>query len=421
MIQTRNLSPGVTLRYYHDTRFKQGRLSLQFLQPMARETAAANALIPAVLLRGTKAYPDLRAITMHLDDLYGATVSDVVRRQGDHQAVGFCCSFADDRFALSGDQILAPVVDFLRQLLLDPLTEDGVFRRDFVEREKEARIRDIESVYDDKPLYAMNCLLETMCQADSFGIPRLGTAEQVEAITAESLWQQYQKLLHTSPVECFYVGSAPIEQVAALVTPVFAGLDRKAAALPPQTPFRDGGPQRHKSQVDTAQSILTMGFVTPVVNGDPCHAAMRVLNLIFGSGMTSKLFMNVREKLSLCYSIGSDYYGAKGIVTICAGIDGHQEQIVRAEILSQLELCRRGEITDGELRSAQAALLSGLGSVHDSPAAIENYYSSQAHSSHPLSVEEYRAAVEAVTAEDVAAAAQTLEEHSVFFLKGASQ
>ncbi len=421
MIKTMTLSPGVTLRYHHDTRFKQGRLSVQLLQPMAHETAALNALIPAVLLRGTRQYPDLRAITMHLDDLYGAGVGELVLRSGDYQGTGFVLHFTDDRFAMPGDEILAPAVDFLRQLLLEPVTEQGCFRGDFVEQEKDNRIQDIESVYDDKPLFAMNRLLETMCRADSFGIPRLGTAEQVADITPQRLWQQYQRLLKISPVEFFYVGAAPLEQVAALLRPIFGNLQRNAAALPPQTAFHDGGPQKQRRQVDTAQSVLTMGFTTPITAADPRHGAMRVLNLIFGSGMNGKLFLNIREKMSLCYSIGSDYYGSKGILTVSAGIDGEQEKTVRAEILAQLDACCRGEISGAELDAAKEALLSGLRSVHDNPGAIVNYYSTQALSGHPQSIEEYRAAVEAVTAEDAAAAARTLRLHSQYFLEGVAK
>lgn len=421
MIQTMTLSPGVTLRYYRDTRFKQGRISLQLLRPMFREDAAMNALIPAVLLRGTRQHPDLRAITMHLDDLYGATVADVVRRDGDYQALGFICSFTDDRFALPGDKILAPCVNFLRELLLDPLTLDGSFLPQFVDREKEDRIAAIESIYDDKPLYAANRLMETMCTEDSFGIPRLGTVEQVEAITPQGLYAHYRMLLRTSPVEIFYVGSAEPEQVADLLVPLFDGIDRQPILLPPQTAFQDGGVKHLRSQIDTAQSILTMGFVTPITNTCREHVAMRVLNLLFGSGMTSKLFLNVREKLSLCYSIGSEYYGSKGLLTVLAGIDADREETVRKEILAQLESCRKGQITDAELHCAKTALLSALRGVHDSPGSIENYYSGQIRSGCGLTVEAYRAAIEAVTLRDVTEAAATLQEHSVFFLEGVSQ
>ena len=133
MIETFELFPGVTLRCYPDTRFKQGCMSIQFLQPMKRETAAVNALIPAVLLRGCKDSPDLRSITLRLDDLYGAAVGTMVRRVGDYQTTGLYCNFIEDAYALQGDEILAPMIRFLGQLLLEPVLEDGVFHCRYVD------------------------------------------------------------------------------------------------------------------------------------------------------------------------------------------------------------------------------------------------------------------------------------------------
>ncbi len=421
MIQTLTLSVGVTLRCCPDARFKQGRLSIQFIQPMARETAAMNALLPAVLLRGTARHPDLQAITNRLDDLYGASVGDVVRRVGDYQGVGLTCVFTDDRFALPGDAIFAPVVDLLREILLEPLTENGIFTEKILESEKKSRILDIESEYNDKRLYAANSMMKAMCTADSFGLPRLGTVEEVAAITGEKLWRQYQALLRGSPVEIFYVGAARPEAVAAQLRPLFAGITREVEPLPPQTPFCDGGKQQQTQVVRGAQSQLCLGFTTPITNQNPRFAAMQMCNVILGSGMTSKLFLNVRERLSLCYSIGSQYYGTKGILTVAAGIDGEKEVQTKAEILAQLDACRRGEITQEELAAAREALLSSLRSITDSPGSIEGYFGTQVLSGFRLSVAEYRAAVEAVTAEDVAAAAATVEEHTGFFLKGVAQ
>ena len=135
MVQTIQLLPGITLRCYRDSRFKQGLLSIQFVRGMDREEAAVNALIPAVLLRGCQSAPDLRAITRKLDDLYGASVGVLARRVGDYQSIGLGCRFIADRYAMAGDRILAPTVDFLRQLLLEPVTEKGAFSAAFVEGE----------------------------------------------------------------------------------------------------------------------------------------------------------------------------------------------------------------------------------------------------------------------------------------------
>ena len=133
MIKTIELYPGVTLRCFPDSRFKQGCLTVQFLRPMCREEAALNALLPAVLLRGCQSAPDLRRITLKLDDLYGASVGALVRRVGDIQTTGLSCGFMDDRFALPGDRVLEPMLAFLEELLLDSPLEAGVFLPTFVE------------------------------------------------------------------------------------------------------------------------------------------------------------------------------------------------------------------------------------------------------------------------------------------------
>ena len=135
MIETTELMPGVTLRCCPDRRFKQGGLSLQLVRPMCREEAGLNALIPAVLLRGSVNHPDLRTITLKLDELYGASVSTLVRRIGDYQTTGLFCGFMDDRFALPGDRVMEPMLSFLGELLLQPCIRDGAFLPEIVESE----------------------------------------------------------------------------------------------------------------------------------------------------------------------------------------------------------------------------------------------------------------------------------------------
>ena len=418
MIQTTTLADGVTLRCFYDNRFKQGALSFQMVRPMAGGEASLNALIPAILLRGTEKHPDLRSITMHLDDLYGAAVGTMVRRVGDWQTTGLACGMMDDRFALPGDKVLEPMIDFLRELLLEPCLEDGAFRADFVESEKKNLIAAIESDLNDKRVYAMNRMLRNMCRADSLGIPRLGYTEWVAAADPKGLYDHYRKILRESRIDICYVGSAPAWQVTNLLKPIINALDRDYKALPGQTPFQDAGPSNEVELMDVAQAKLCMGYTTPITMGTEEFAAMQMMNTIFGSGMTSKLFQNVREKLSLCYSIGTSYYSAKGLVTLSAGINAADEEKAKAEIAAQLEAMCRGEITEGEMAAAREAILSGLRGIHDSPGAIENYYASAALSGLGWTPAEYRERIAAVTAEQVAEAAKKLTLHTTYILKG---
>ena len=421
MIETQTLLPGVNLRVCRDSRFKQGCLSFQLVRQMNKEEAAMNALLPSVLLRGTRRCPDLRSITEHLDELYGASVSPLVRRIGDYQTTGLYCGFMDDRFALPGDQVLRPMLQFLEEVLLDSPLEDGAFLPAFVEGEKKNLIATIESELNDKRAYAMGKLLKTMCRADTFGIPRLGESMDVALAEIPVLYAHYQKILRESPIEIFYVGSAEMEQVAQLLMPLLNRLERDYQPVKEQTPFQSCDPSDVAEEMDVSQGKLCMGFTTPITNRDPRFAAMQVMNVIFGSGMTSKLFQNVREKMSLCYSIGSGYYGTKGIVAVNAGIDFDKEQLTREEVLHQLAICQEGGISEAELRSAKEALLSSLRATHDSPGAIEGFYATAALSGLLYSHSGYMAAVEAVTVEDVVDCARKMKLHTTYFLKGGNQ
>ena len=418
MIQTIELFPGVTLRCCRDDRFKQGVLSLQFLRPMCSEEAALNALLPAVLLRGTNSCPDMRSITLRLDDLYGAAVGALVRRIGDIQCTGLSCGFIDDRFALEGDRIFAPMMAFMEELLLDPVLEDGSFCDAYVQTEKQNLIWAIEAQRNDKRSYATNQMLKTMCRDDSYGIPRLGEISQVEAITPRSLYDHYRKILTTSPVHVFYVGSADPETVADTLRPMLGKLAKDPISLPAQTGLQPGVLTEQEEILDVAQGKLCMGYATEIHLRDPRYPAIVCCNTILGAGMTSKLFMQVREKMSLCYDIGSGFHGSKGILAVAAGIEFEKKEIVQQEIAHQLQEICDGNITPEELTAAKEALLSNLRSTHDSPGAIESYYASAAVSGIGMTPEVFMEKLCQVTAEDVAEAAKTLQLCTVYFLRG---
>lgn len=421
MTQTFLILPGITLRCFSDHRFKHGCMSIQLVRPMCREEAAMNALLPAVLLRGSESCPDLRDITLRLDDLYGASVGALVRRIGDYQTTGFYSSFTEDRFAMAGDRILEPMADFLKELLLQPLLENGVFRDSFVESEKKNLISTIESQLNDKRAYAMEQMIRAMCANDTFGIPRLGEKEDVAAITPQALYAHYQKILRTSRIDVFYVGAAEPEQVAKLTKMVFGDLERSYEPLPEQTALKPTMETDKTEQMDVNQGKLCMGFVAPVTIRDEGFVAMQLLNMVFGGGMTSKLFSHIRETLSLCYAIGSGYHGSKGILTVSAGIDSNMDEMVRREVLKQLQACREGNISQEELTAAKEALRSSLLATHDSPGAIENYYASAALSGLAMDPGQYMEKVEQTTLEQVCHAACLLKLSSVYFLKGVAQ
>ena len=418
MIRTLELLPGVNLRVFPDDRFKQNCLSVQFVRPMTQGEAAYNALLPAVLLRGCQSAPDMRDIILRLDDLYGASMGALVRRIGDYQTTGMSCSFVSDRFALDGDKILVPMVAFLGDILLDPVLENGAFRPDYVEGEKKNLIATIQAQKNDKRTYCSTQMLRKMCACDSYGIPRLGDADAVAAITPEGLFAHYRKVLAESRVDICYVGQDMGEELETAIRNLFRGVKRSYVNPPAQTHFCSAGGGEHTEHMDIAQCKLAVGYSTEIDLRTGNFAAMQVCKTLFGGGMTSKLFMHVREKLSLCYDIGSSFYGSKGIVNVSAGIDPDKLDLVRQQIAAQLEAICSGDITDGELAAAKQSLISGLRGTHDSPGSIESYYSSAALSGMTMDPAQYIAAIEQVDKAAVSAAARTLKPDTVYILRG---
>lgn len=422
MSERYEILPGVYFRGIKSDRFKTACLSIHFLRPLRWEENALNALIGNVLLRGTEEFCDLRRITQELDRLYGADAGPVILKNGQIQTVGVGASFMEERFALPGDAVCKPVLELLVQVLLRPRLENGAFCPEFVESEKHNLISLIQSQYNDKRVYCANRMLKLMCGDDPFGIPRLGTVEQVEAVTPRMLYDHYLHVLAHSQVEIFYCGATAPEDMEKLLRDCLKDLPRGTIDSVCQVDFvPQPGTRYGEEEAEVTQGKLCLGFTTPVSNRDPRFCAMMVLNALYGAGYTSKLFMNVREKLSLCYYASSSYYGSKGIFCVECGIDTANLEVTKAEILRQLEACKAGDFTAQELASAKAAICNGLKTLGDGAGRMDNYYTTQVLSGLNLEPEEYLRRIDGVTPAEVAEAAGTLTLDTVFFVKGVAQ
>ncbi len=422
MHQRMELLPGVWLQGVRTDRFKSACLSFSLLRPLCRQEAALNALLPNVLIQGSARHESLQDISRALDQLYGASMGPLVRKCGEIQTCGFYLSFLEDRFAMTGDRILEPMLDLLREILLEPLLEQGAFLPAYVEREKENLISTIESGLNDKRAYADRQMLRAMCREDGFGVPRLGEIEDVRAITPASLYRHYRRVLASSRIEIFYAGSADLTALGEQLRALLRELPRESLAGLPFAPMpRRPEPQYLEETMELTQGKLSMGFTTGITTRDPRFPALMVCNALFGGGLTCKLFQNVRERLSLCYYVSSMVYGAKGIVMVSSGIDTSNYTLAKDEILRQLEACQAGDITPEELTAAQEAICSSLKTVPDSVGRMEDYALFCILNDFPLEPEAYRAAARAVTVEDAAAAAREIRLDTIFFLKGASQ
>ena len=406
----------VFLTYLPDRKFKTGYLSAQFITPLRKETASANALLPAVLHRGTMRCPDMEQLSAAMDRLYGAQIDYTVRKKGETQCVGFVASVIDDSFAPGGERLLEPVAELLGEFFLDPVTRNGRFLSEYVESEKTNLIDALRSVRNDKREYADLRLMQEMCAGEPYGVRRLGDEESARKLNNRTLYQRSQELMSSSRLELFYCGSAQRERVTDALLHAFAALPRSAAADIEPARFYDAPAQPRiiTERMDVTQGKLSMGF--------RCQSrdvpAMIMANLLFGGSSNSKLFLNVREKLSLCYYASSQYARSKGILTVSSGIETKDYDRALEEILHQLKAVQQGDWEDWELTGARSMILSSLRAMNDSQSAMENWSVGQIATGQSETPEEMARQLSEVTPERICAAAESITLDTVYFLKG---
>jgi len=410
------LTEGVYLTYLPARKFKTSLLSAQFVTPLHRDTAAAHALLTAVLRRGTVSCPDMGILSAQLDKLYGARIDYTIRKKGENQCVGFVASFIDDSFVPGGERLLEPVAALLGELICDPVTVRGRFVPAYFESEKVNLIDAIRALVNDKRDYASSRLLQEMCAGEAYGIPRLGDEDTAEKVSLKKLYSVYTKLISSARLELFYSGSADLKRVEQALLAAFSTLPRESVQEIPATQLHVPRQEvlRVEEAMDVTQGKLGMGFSC----GSDDSAAILMGNTLFGGSSNSKLFMNVREKLSLCYYASSVYHRQKGIITVSSGIEFENYQKAYDEILVQLEAVRKGELEDWELEGAKSTLLNAYISMSDSQSKLENFYLGQIATGHSESPEELAEQVREVTPERIFRAMESVELDTVYFLRG---
>ena len=410
----------VYLTAVRSDKFKTGCFSINFLRPLSDAEAAQNALIPGLLLAGCEPWPDIRSISIRLDELYGASVGSLVRKKGEIQSVGLYADFVEDQ--LVGEPVFRPLAQFVSKLLLSPCTENGGFRADYFEMERNNLVNAMRATLNSKQAYANQELLKAMCPEEPYGIPYQGEEAALEAVDARALYAQYRRLLASSRVELFYHGRAPLEEAAAVFREMLQDLPRGSIQPLPQPIQKTVTEVRNLEQsMPLSQSKLAMGFRARPARTAEDVAAMLCFSVLYGAGSSCKLFLNVREAKSLCYYASAAYDKYKGFLRVSSGIAQENYEAARAEILKQLQDCVDGVFTDEELEDAKRLLLSQLRSDMDSPGRLDEYYLGQAILDERYGIPELMEAVEHVDAEAVRKAAGSVQLDTVYFLRGVGE
>lgn len=416
------IMPNIWLRAVQTDKFKNGVFSISFLTPLEQETASANSLFANILRRGCEKYPDMKAVAAVLDNLYGASVEVAVRKRGESQCIGFVASVLDDKYARDGETLLAPMVQFLSDLLLHPVTENGVFSDEFTQGEKANLISQVRARLNDKRQYATHRLIEQMCKEERYGVSSMGEEAQISNLTPAMVWAQYKKVIESAPVELYYCGSCTFSQVKDICIQAFSDLASDAREEIPSCDVRIHAhpqPLYFEDALNVTQGKLAMGFRTGGITvWEAEYPALVLCNALFGGSTLSKLFMNVREKLSLCYYASSVLDKMKGIILVSSGIEFKNFETARNEILSQLKAISNGEITKEELEGVRNSVIGSIKSASDSQDRMEDFWLTQAVAQLDDNAEDLIAHLQAVTKDEIAAVARKIELDAVYFLKG---
>ena len=415
------IRPGVWLTHLREEKFKTACFSVSLLSQLNRETASMNALIPFVLRRGTSAFPDMEALSARMEELYGTVIEPIIRRIGEIQCCGFYASFPEDDFLPRGEGVLKDTIELTLDLLLSPVTRGGLLLPSYVDSEREKLLDLISARMNNKRSYAVLRCIEEMCCCEDFAVSRYGDEESCRSINYRKLSRHYRTLLQTSPIELFYCGRASLRDVKALLRDHLATLPRGEIDTEIGTEIRmnalEAEPRSTVEEMDVAQANLVIGWRLGECMEDPDFAALYVFNDLFGGSPSSKLFLNVREKLSLCYYASSIIDIRKGLLLVSSGIQLSNLDAAKAEIFAQLEAVCRGDFSEDDLRTAKAGVISDLRSIPDSQGALESFYLSQAVAGADYSPTDLAELVNEVTAEQVTAIAKSVECDQIYLLK----
>ena len=413
------LGVGISLNVVEELRFKRNRMSINLLLPLSRETASTNALLAFVLRRGCSEYPDMLSLNKKLADLYGARLGSDVSKRGEVQILSLTLESLADQYSLDNMQISKEAVKLLIQVLLKPSFENGGFKHNDIETERRNLIDLIDSQINDKRTYARNRCTEEMCRDEAFGICEYGTREQAAAVNNEMLLKAWERAINTAQIEIFMIGSSNSEAIAKTIVDEFSSIKRGqimecSTLVKPQC----GEIKNVEERLPVSQAKLVLGFRTNIASPNDDTEVLQLANTVFGGSPHAKLFVNVREKLSLCYYCMSRIEKYKGLLFVECAVEEQNRDKAYNEILKQLDEVKNGNIDEHELEAAKKTLSNSYTTIRDSLSGMEGWYLGQVLSKSAKTPIEVAENLAKITSADIVNVIREIKLDTIYFLAG---
>ena len=415
IINRRKIADGVYFSSITDKRYKKNLISVAFSTQLSEDTATENVIVPVLLTKCNSKLPTYKAFNNKMSRLYASGIGGTAGRQYDLQTISFGAYYLDDIYALSGEKMTGIMTDILIDCLTSAVTENGVFSEKFVELEKKTVIDNIETAINDKRSYAIERAMKTICKGEPASVCSYGTVEKAKLITSDSAYKAYRRMLETMPCEIICTGCSDFDGVAEKFAAAFEKIGRHdientTIALSPVKTQTEEVTER----LTVNQSKLVLGFKS---HSDD-DAALVLLQKIFGGTTSSKLFRNVREKMSLCYYCSAARNDLKGIMLVNSGVENENIEKTKEAVIDQLEEIKNGNFTNEDINFAEMAIKNDFKSVADSAGNVSNWYFDCIRKNDIVTPEEKLGRYLGVSKERIIAAAKSMVLDSVYVLTG---
>lgn len=402
---------GIDVCFIKDSKFKTYMASVLFHRPLKRDEASKISLLAQLLKCANPLCPGPKEVSAALEELYGASLQIHAGKRGEEEILRVAVEGISDEFL--------PECAFEKsmQMLFASAFNGGDEK--YLEQEKKNLVDRIKSQINDKRFYGMLRLNEIMFADEPYGVNTAGYADEVEKITADELADFYREVKNTSKITVIFTGNFDENAALKAVEKAVADLpERSAELVKTLVKAQVGEVKRVVDHMDVTQGKLSIGMRTGIGGTDPLVHAQMVFSAIYGGGTSSKLFCNVREKLSLCYYASSWADRMKGWIRITSGIEFENYQKAYDEIMYQLELMKKGELTEKDMDTAKKELVNAFRSRFDSVESLEDYNTMCLCLGTEADIEKEIEKIESVTKEDVVCVAQKVVLDTVYFLAG---
>ena len=414
----KEIKKGIKLHILNTDKFKTNLVAIFLTTKLERETVTANALISAVLRRGSHTFKTQEEISKQLEELYGASFDCGIDKTGDNQVLKFYIETVNDTFLpQSNESILRKGIENILDIIFNPLMEDNGFKKEYVEQEKSNMKQRIEGRVDNKRRYALDRCIEEMYQEKPFGLYRFGYVEDLKGINEKNLYERYKQLIEECKIDIFVSGNVN-EEVENIIIE-----NENVKKLEEREPNYNKESEKNTVKqgekietMDVMQGKLVVGLDVNLQSEDEKYNVM-IYNTILGGSANSKIFQNVREKANLAYEASSRYFRYKDNIFINCGIEISNYEKALQLIKEQLEDMKNEKFTEEEVENAKKAIISSIKTIDDEQDTSITYYFGQEMSGNQKSVDEYIERIGKVTKENVIQVANKVEINTIYFLR----